>query len=80
MIFDYGVIKKNALFAGAGIGGTASFRGTTIKGNAWFEYAKIKGDVDFTLSNITYLTFKDATFNNMSGQEEACRTARKSQF
>ena len=67
------------MFRGATIKGNASFLKAKMEGNAWFEYAKIKGDVDFTLSNITYLTFKDATFNNMSGQEEACRTARKTQ-
>ena len=72
-------IEGDAWFNEATIEGDASFDGATIKGNALFNEATIKGDVSFSLSNISYLTFKNAAFNKMSGQEEACRTARRTQ-
>ena len=71
LIFDYGVILKNALFAGAGIGGTASFRGTTIKGDAlfdnagikgyaWFDGATIKGNASFFKAKLkSYASFNE---------------------
>ena len=89
-LFDGAAIKGNARFKGATIEEDARFERATIKGDARFERATIKeeasfeqatigGDVTFSHSNISSLTFKNATFNNMSGQEEACRTARKAQ-
>ena len=79
VLFDGATIEGTVRFNGATIEGDTSFLKARIGGNTWFKNAKIKRYVDFSLSNIHYLTFKDATFNNMSGQEVACRTARKTQ-
>ena len=77
--FEGATLEGNAWFDGATIDGSLQFDKVSIEGKASFEGATMKGEVDFSLSNISYLTFKDATFNNMSGQEEACRTARRIQ-
>jgi hypothetical protein len=77
--FEGATLEGNAWFDGATIDGSLQFDKVSIEGKASFEGATMKGEVDFSLPNISYLTFKDATFNNMSGQEEACRTARKTQ-
>ena len=83
-------IKGNARFERAIIDGYAGFNGITIERNAWFTKATIGGraafveatinnKVDFSHSNISYLTFENAKFNTASGQENACRAAKITQ-
>ena len=90
--FDKAKIRGNALFYDVEIGGDASFREAEIDndtsfnrakigGNAWFMRAKIGGlDASFSaIQIIGEMNFKDATFKFPKPQEEACRTARKTQ-
>ena len=67
--FKEAEIDGNAMFDDAEVGGDASFEGAEIGGSAWFNRTEIKGSC----------SFKDAKFKIQNTQEEACRTARKTQ-
>ena len=78
--FERAKIGGNASFVGAEIGGGAWFQGAEIGGNASFHGAKIDGDSWFNLTEIKgACSFEDAVFKEPGTQEEACRTARKTQ-
>lgn len=77
--FNRATIEDTICFGGAVIEKDVSFQGTTIKGSALFQETTIKGSVSFLFANVSMLTFKDARFNNMKGQENACREARTTQ-
>jgi len=51
----------------------------TIEGSIKFARATIEVYVSFPLSNISSLTFKNAKFNHMSVQGDACREAKITQ-
>jgi hypothetical protein len=73
-------IDSFAWFDEVEIGGDARFDGAKIGENAWFKEAKIGGDASFSLTEIKGVcSFKDAKFKKPQAQEEACRTARKTQ-
>ena len=79
-LFVKAEIGGTACFVGAEIGGTACFDGAKIGENAFFKEAKIEGDASFSLTEIKGVcSFKDAKFKKPQAQEEACRTARKTQ-
>jgi len=79
-LFVKAEIGGTACFEDAEIGGTAWFDGAKIGENAWFKEAKIDGDASFSLTEIKGVcSFKDAKFKKPQAQEEACRTARKTQ-
>ena len=80
LAFDYAVIRNGAWFNGAEICGDASFYEAKIGGKAAFVGAKIGGAALFSLTEIKGVcSFKDATFEISKAQEEACRTARRTQ-
>ncbi len=80
-------IEGKALLNNAEISGSVTFDRLTIKGNIWFLDTKIKGGAffreavikdaaTFSFKEISSLTFKNAKFENMPAQEEACREAK----
>ena len=73
-------IGKYTVFYRAAIGGEALFVGAKMGGNVFFEEAEIDGDVTFDGTEIKGVcSFKDAVFKKPKAQEEASRTARKTQ-
>jgi hypothetical protein len=88
--FDGSTIKGDAIFRGATIKGHVLFREATIKGYTSFDMATVEGpasfegatlgeNVTFLASKTSFLTFVDATFNDIRGQENACREAKRTQ-
>jgi len=88
--FDEAKIGGTALFMEAEIGRNAWFWRARIGGDVWFKKAKIGGDASFEKAEIggaasfdgieaTSLTFQNAIFYDMTGQENACREAKMSQ-
>jgi hypothetical protein len=73
-------IGEYTVFNRAAIGGDALFVGAKMGRNVFFEEAEIDGDVTFDGTEIKGVcSFKDAVFKKPKAQEEASRTARKTQ-
>jgi uncharacterized protein YjbI with pentapeptide repeats len=80
VLFMEAEIGVYTIFNGAEIGGDALFNGAMMTGNVLFKRAKINGKARFNLAEIKgACSFKDAKFEIPEVQEEACRTARKTQ-
>jgi hypothetical protein len=73
-------IGEYTIFNRAAIGGDALFVGAKMGRNVSFKEAEINGDVTFDCTEIKGVcSFKKAKFKYPKAQEEACRTARKTQ-
>ncbi|MBE9591973.1 MAG: pentapeptide repeat-containing protein, partial [Proteobacteria bacterium] len=78
--FRVAEIEGYAWFDEVTIGGSASFLKAKMGGSACFDGAKIEGEAEFTITEIKWAcSFKDAEFKYPKAQQEACRTARKTQ-
>jgi hypothetical protein len=73
-------IGEYTIFNRTAIGGDVLFVGAKMGRDVLFEEAEIDGDVKFHCTEIKGVcSFKKAKFKYQKAQEEACRTARKTQ-
>ena len=80
VLFMDAEIGEYTIFNRTAIGGEVLFVGAKMGRDVLFEEAEIDGDVKFHCTEIKGVcSFKKAKFKYSKAQEEACRTARKTQ-